>query len=77
MNDTKRSSTRSGPRTDKRSSASSTRQTASDRQAYERYLALAREKTSAGERIEAENYYQHAEHYFRSMAAHAARSPAA
>ena len=32
---------------------------------YERYLALAREATQAGDPIEAENYYQHAEHYFR------------
>jgi hypothetical protein len=34
---------------------------------YERYLALAREATLNGDRIEAENYYQHAEHYFRVM----------
>jgi len=32
---------------------------------YERYLALAREATSNGDIIEAENCYQHAEHYFR------------
>jgi uncharacterized protein DUF4167 len=35
---------------------------------YERYLALARAETLAGDRIVAENYFQHAEHYFRSMA---------
>jgi uncharacterized protein DUF4167 len=34
---------------------------------YERYVALAREATSRGDSIEAENYYQHAEHYFRVM----------
>jgi len=34
---------------------------------YERYLALARAQTLAGDQIEAENSYQHAEHYFRSM----------
>jgi hypothetical protein len=34
---------------------------------YERYLALAREATLAGDPIEAENCYQHAEHYFRVM----------
>ena len=34
---------------------------------YERYLALARAETLAGDRIVAENYFQHAEHYFRSM----------
>ena len=35
---------------------------------YERYLALARAEARAGDRIVAENYFQHAEHYFRSMA---------
>ena len=34
---------------------------------YERYLALARAETLTGDRIAAENYFQHAEHYFRSM----------
>src|SRR6267378_3721797 len=34
-------------------------------QIFERYLALAREATSSGDRIAAENFYQHAEHYFR------------
>lgn len=34
---------------------------------YERYLALARAEAVAGDRIAAENYLQHAEHYFRSM----------
>jgi hypothetical protein len=34
---------------------------------YERYLALARAEALAGDRIVAENYFQHAEHYFRSM----------
>ena len=32
---------------------------------YERYLVLAREAAQAGDPIEAENCYQHAEHYFR------------
>jgi hypothetical protein len=32
---------------------------------YERYMALAREANSHGDLIEAENCYQHAEHYFR------------
>ena len=32
---------------------------------YERYLALAREATLNGDTVEAENFYQHAEHYFR------------
>ena len=34
---------------------------------YERYLALARAEALIGNTIGAENYYQHAEHYFRSM----------
>jgi hypothetical protein len=34
---------------------------------YERYLALARAEALAGDRIAAENYFQHAEHYLRSM----------
>ncbi|HEV2186702.1 MAG TPA: DUF4167 domain-containing protein [Stellaceae bacterium] len=36
-------------------------------QVFERYLALAREAQSAGDRIAAENFFQHAEHYFRVM----------
>ena len=35
---------------------------------YERYLALARAEALIGNTVGAENYYQHAEHYFRSMA---------
>jgi Domain of unknown function (DUF4167) len=35
---------------------------------YERYIALAQAEARAGNSIAAENYYQHAEHYFRSMA---------
>ena len=34
---------------------------------YERYLALAEAQVRAGDTIGAENYYQHAEHYFRLM----------
>lgn len=34
-------------------------------QLHEKYLALARDAHSSGDRIAAENYYQHAEHYFR------------
>jgi hypothetical protein len=39
---------------------------------YERYVALAREATLNGDHIEAENFYQHAEHYFRVMRERAA-----
>jgi len=36
-------------------------------QVFERYLAMAREAQTSGDRIAAENLYQHAEHYFRVM----------
>jgi uncharacterized protein DUF4167 len=38
------------------------------RRNYDRYLALAQAELQAGDRVAAENYYQHAEHYFRLMA---------
>lgn len=34
-------------------------------QVLEKYLGMARDASSQGDRISAENYYQHAEHYFR------------
>jgi hypothetical protein len=34
---------------------------------YERCLALARAESQIGNTVGAENYYQYAEHYFRSM----------
>jgi len=34
-------------------------------QVLEKYLAMARDAQSAGDRISAENYMQHAEHYYR------------
>ena len=37
------------------------------RKHYEMYLALARAEALIGNTVGAENYYQHAEHYFRSM----------
>jgi len=36
---------------------------------YEKYLQLARDANSSGDRVMAENYLQHAEHYYRIMAA--------
>jgi hypothetical protein len=36
-------------------------------QVMERYLALARDASSQGDRVSAENFYQHAEHYFRLL----------
>jgi Domain of unknown function (DUF4167) len=41
----------------------------SAQRSYERYIALAQAEALAGNMIGAENYYQHAEHYFRSMSA--------
>ena len=34
---------------------------------YERYITMAKDAARRGEVIEAENFYQHAEHYFRVM----------
>lgn len=41
-------------------------------QVVDKYQALAREATTAGDPVRAENYYQHAEHYFRVLSANAA-----
>ena len=49
---------RSGPEVKVRGSAA---------QVLERYLALARDASAAGDRIAAENYLQHAEHYYRVL----------
>jgi Domain of unknown function (DUF4167) len=54
----------------KRWTPSSTRQLHGSQNAqrsYERYLALAQEEARSGNVVGAENYYQHAEHYFRLM----------
>jgi hypothetical protein len=52
--------TSSAPRPDSKSSQNAQRN-------YERYLALARAEAQIGNTVGAENYYQYAEHYFRSM----------
>ena len=36
---------------------------------YDKYMQLARDATSSGDRVMAENYYQHAEHYLRLVQA--------
>lgn len=46
------------------------------KKSYERYIELAQAAALAGNRVEAENYYQHAEHYFRSGAANGRTTPA-
>jgi hypothetical protein len=38
---------------------------ASNNKNHERYVGLAREAAARGDTIEAENLYQHAEHYLR------------
>jgi hypothetical protein len=44
-------------------------------QVFERYLAMAREAQASGDRVAAENLYQHAEHYFRIMNAQGEGQP--
>ena len=59
------------PRTDRprpqgiRPPANPRRDLANARSNYERYTVLAKDAARRGETIEAENLYQHAEHYFR------------
>ncbi len=36
-------------------------------QLFEKYLQLGRDATSGGDRVMAESYFQHAEHYFRVL----------
>ena len=43
---------------------------------YEKYLQLARDANSAGDRVMAENYLQHAEHYYRLIMAFQAHQQA-
>ncbi len=40
-------------------------------QVYDKYCALAHDASASGDHVGAENYQQHAEHYFRIMAVHA------
>ena len=41
--------------------------TGNARQNYERYVGLAREAALAGDLVQMEHWYQHAEHYYRVM----------
>jgi len=41
-------------------------------QVVDKYQTLAREASTAGDPVRAENYYQHAEHYYRVLSANAA-----
>ena len=58
QNNTNRTFDSTGPEIKIRGSAS---------HVYEKYLQLARDANSSGDRVMAENYLQHAEHYFRIM----------
>lgn len=42
---------------------------------YEKYQALARDAHASGDRIGAENFLQHAEHYYRILNAHQSSQP--
>jgi hypothetical protein len=42
---------------------------------FDRYLQLARDANAAGDRIAAENFLQHAEHYYRIMLANGPQQP--
>ncbi|MGO4353193.1 DUF4167 domain-containing protein [Rhizobium sp. BE258] len=42
---------------------------------YEQYMLLAREAAQTGDRIEAENLSQHAEHFYRTAALQRAGQP--
>lgn len=44
-------------------------------QVYEKYMSLARDATTSGDRVMAENYYQHAEHYYRIIASFSEGQP--
>ena len=52
---------------DQKTSSSASGRFCDAKKNYERYLALAGASAWAGDRVQTENYYQHAEHYFRVM----------
>ena len=47
---------------------------ANAKRSYEKYVTLARAAALSGDVVETENYYQHAEHYFRLMKEERTRS---
>lgn len=67
--DRKRKTRSASPSKAKRSGANQSRSksSAQPKVSFDRYIALAHAAATAGNEIEAENYYQHAEHYFRLM----------
>ncbi len=61
--------TSNGARPESRGSQNASRGSQNAQRNYERYLALAQAQAQSGDIVGAENYYQHAEHYYRSMSA--------
>ena len=61
--------TSNGGRSESRGSQNASRGSQNAQRNYERYLALAQAQAQSGDIVGAENYYQHAEHYYRSMSA--------
>ena len=43
------------------------KRTESAQRSYERYINLAREAASRGDEVGMENFYQHAEHFYRAI----------
>jgi hypothetical protein len=61
--------TSNGGRSESRGSQNASRGSQNAQRNYERYLALAQAQAQSGDIVGAENYYQHAEHDYRSMSA--------
>lgn len=70
-----RSSSMSSPTRTDRSAINGHRsnKSAPPKASFDRYTALARAAAISGDRVETENFYQHAEHYFRLMQVKASR----
>ena len=63
----KRSFSQGGPNRSLESNGPNVKLRGTAVQVYDKYQGLARDATSSGDRVAAENYFQHAEHYFRMM----------
>ncbi len=66
-NTNKRSFSQGGPNRNLESNGPNVKLRGTAVQVYDKYLTLARDATSSGDRVAAENFFQHAEHYFRIM----------
>lgn len=63
----KRSFSQGGPNRSLESNGPNVKLRGTAVQVYDKYQGLARDATSSGDRVAAENYFQHAEHYYRIM----------